>query len=849
MDKPANPESLALKDRTMRRLRRPLLLTAFAMAAERGARAFWPAWTAALGSYAFLAFAGGLPALAHNAALAASALLIAVTLLAGIFRFRWPRPDETRRRLDETLPGRPLATLTDALAVGNSDPGSVAVWNVHLQRMAETALAARAPAPDPQLAARDRFAVRHMALTAFALAVVFAPVPSAQFQQGLAVAEARAGSGPGFDAWVEPPAYTRLPGIYLNDVADGETVSAPEFSLLTVRTYGDPEDCAIAQNVGTEANAPDEVDPHRRQISLQTDGEMRTGGPGCESRSWKFHPYGNAVPEIRLAGPMETGIMGQLRQPLELEDDFGIAGLSVAVELDLDRLERRHGLSAAPGRSDFPPVAVPLPFGGSTAAFTMEFSADFSVHPWVGLPVTLNFTAEDDAGARGSLALRLDRLPGMIFLDPLAAALAEQRRDLLWNGNNAGRVSDIVRALTHRPMDSQPDLAAYLLARTAARELEGKAADSAGGEAAELLWRAALHSEETDLLSIREQMRRAGQMLENAIRDGRPLDEIARLAELYRQATDRFMQELQRTAEAFADRGGEMPDSLQPGQNAREIPESEIRRMMRELEKLLAEGRHAEAEQLLNALREILENTTASVADGSPRGTGMQRSVTDFSSTLERQQGLADEAFRELEEWRRMTGAGRSEGNIGGSGGIGVGQDHFGQGAVRPGAADPSAGTLAGRQETLRQSLRMQMRSLTRRGSEGRSAMDDFEAAARAMTRARNNLRTGEYGSALEDQQAAMQNLADGIRSLLQETEDGQNSGYGGPPGSGFTETDPFGRRISGRSGAGFGDQLVPSEIAAQRSRELRDEIRRRTGEAGRPDAEREYLLRLLGRF
>ena len=843
------PASAALTERALRRLRRPLLLTTVAVAAERGAQAFWPAWTAVLGCYAFLAFADDLSGLAHNIALAVSALLISATLLAGLMRFRWPRQDETRRRLDQTLPGRPVAALTDAQAVGASDPGSVAVWNAHLRRMARSAAAARPPAPAPQLSARDRFGLRHMALTAFALAVVFAPVPSTQFQKGLAVNEARAGLGPGYEAWVVPPEYTRLPGIYLNNVADSETVSAPEFSLLTVRSYGDPEDCAIVQNIGVEENAPDGADPLRRQISLRTEGEMRIGGPGCENRSWRFRPYSNAIPEIRPAGPMQTGFLGQLRQPLELEDDFGIANLSVTVELDLDRMERRHGLSVEPDRWEFPPIAAPLPFGGSTTAFTMEFSADFSAHPWVGLPVTMNFVAEDHAGARGRLALRLDRLPGRIFLDPFAAAFAEQRRNLVWSENNAGRVAEIARALTHRPMDSKPGLAAYLLARTAIRGLENKNQATPATEAAELFWRAALHSEDTDLLSIREQMRRAGQLLEDAIRDGRPLDEIARLAELYRQAADRFLQELQRTAEAYAESGNALPNGLQPGQNAREVPESEIRKMMRELERLLAEGRHAEAEQLLSAIRGLLENTVASVAEGSPQGTGAQRSVTDFSDTLQRQQGLADEAFRELEEWRRLSGAGRSEGNVGGSGGLGSGQDHFGQGAVRPGTADKSAGTLAGRQEALRQSLRRQMRALTRHGGEGRSAMDEFEAAARAMTSARDNLRTGEYGSALEDQQKAMRNLADGIRSLLQETADERNSGYGGPPGSGFTETDPFGRRVSGQAGAGFGDQLVPSEIAAQRSRELRDEIRRRTGEAERPDTERDYLLRLLGRF
>ena len=44
-------------------------------------------------------------------------------------------------------------------------------------------------------------------------------------------------SGPAWEGWAEPPAYTRLPVLYLNDQAEG-TLKLPEGSRVTLRFYG-----------------------------------------------------------------------------------------------------------------------------------------------------------------------------------------------------------------------------------------------------------------------------------------------------------------------------------------------------------------------------------------------------------------------------------------------------------------------------------------------------------------------------------------------------------------------------------------------------------------------------------
>jgi hypothetical protein len=67
-----------------------------------------------------------------------------------------------------------------------------------------------------------------------------------------------------------------------------------------------------------------------------------------------------------------------------------------------------------------------------------------------------------------------------------------------------------------------------------------------------------------------------------------------------------------------------------------------------------------------------------------------------------------------------------------------------------------------------------------------------------------------------------------------------------GPPSRAQQETDPLGRPMRGRD---YGDDTtvkVPGEIDAQRARRILEELRRRFGEAYRPQLELDYIERLL---
>lgn len=221
--------------RSLSHLERPLCLTRAGMVAERLTRCFWKVWTLLFAVVAVLMFGLQETAPLELAWFGGVGVLAALGwfLYDGIRRFRWPSRAEAMARLDATLPGRPLQALADAQAIGADDPQSAAVWAAHLRRMAARAEGAEPVAPDLRLARRDPYALRYVALVALVMAALFgsflrlAEVPSAVTPGG---GDLAAGA-PSWEGWIEPPAYTGKPTLYLNDLAAGR-LEIPEGSQI-----------------------------------------------------------------------------------------------------------------------------------------------------------------------------------------------------------------------------------------------------------------------------------------------------------------------------------------------------------------------------------------------------------------------------------------------------------------------------------------------------------------------------------------------------------------------------------------------------------------------------------------
>ena len=862
---------------------RPLWLTRWGMRAEVMVRSLWPLMTVIL-----LALAAAMMGLHEMLPIEAIWALLGLTAGAGLWafayavrRWSWPTQTDAMMRLDASLAGRPLTALLDDQAIGGADGASAAVWQAHKRRMAQRAAAAQAVPGDLRASSFDPFALRYVAVLAFVLALIFGSI----WRVGTLPQIASGGSsalaaGPVWEGWAEPPRYTGMPTLYLNDQAEGP-LELPVGTLITMRFYGEVGALEVSETVsGAAADRDPEAPPQMAfEFKVNQDGSIAVEGPGA--RTWDVTMRADAAPEVAILGQLEVSAMGEMRLPFAAKDDYGVEAGEARIMLDLASVERRHGLEAEPDPRPEVIVPLPMPIAGDRAVFEENLIDDFSEHPWANLPVTVAMTALDAAEQQAQTAPMQMVLPGRRFFDPTAAAVIEMRRDILWSRTNAKRTAQVLRAVSYLPQEAFRSQTTALRTRKIIERIETLARYGLDEENQNLLaqdlWDLALELEEGDLEDARERMRRAQERLNEAMKNGASDEEIAELMQELRRATEEFMQQLRRE-QAERQEGGEQQQSQQQGENM-QMTQDDLQRMMDRIQELMEEGRMAEAEQALRELQELMENMQ--MAEGQQgQGSGQQspgeQAMEGLAETLRDQQGLSDQAFRDLQEqFNPNAQSGQSQQNEGRNGGQGRGESHEGQGegqqdqqsGEQGGGGDQRQGTqqgqaegqgqqesLAERQQQLRDELNRQQGNMPGQGTpEGDAAREALDRAGRAMDEAEQNLREGQLAEAIDNQSQAMEALRDSMRSLgeaMAQEERGQQPGQGQQGEDRRADNrDPLGRSQGSNGATGSDAEANLNDDAYGRARELLDEIRRRSGEQSRPEVERDYLNRLLDRF
>nr|WP_171206148.1 TIGR02302 family protein [Ruegeria sp. HKCCA0235A] len=827
------------------------------MVAEQVLRAFWPAFSIALVLLAALML-GLQDVVSVEIVWAVGALSLGLLLTAAVLGLRGlklPLRADVLVRLDETLPGRPIQALMDDQAIGAADRDSVALWQAHKDRMAQRVATAEAVKPDLRLASRDPYALRYAALLAFVVALVFGSLWRLGSVADMAPGTAVAGQGPTWEGWVEPPRYTGLPTLYLADQTDAE-LAVPKGSRVTLRLYGEVGAHSLTENssaLGAEAA----TDPEQEFVAERS-GQLRIDGPA--GREWAVEIIDDTAPQIAVAGSAEAEAGGQMKLPFVAGDDYGVVAGSALIELDLAAVDRRYGLAAEPEPREAIAVELPMPITGDRADFAEDLIEDFSQHPWAHLPVRITLMATDAADQQSSSEPYVTDLPARRFFDPLAAAVIEQRRDLLWSRSNAPRIAQLLRAVSHLPEDLFRSETAYLRLRVVLRRLE--TFDQYGlkpeqqAEIAQALWDLAVLIEDGTLADALERMRRAQERLTEAMKNGASDEEIAELMQELREATQDYLQQLQRLAQPNGEDG-----ERQQGQNGEslQMTQDDLQRMMDRIQELMEQGRMAEAQQALEEFQQMMENMRVTQGQGGGQQSEGQQAMEGLAETLREQQGLSDQAFRDLQEqFNPGAQSGESQGNEGRNGGQGRGQSHEGQGGQgegsdQAGEGQQGQGTLADRQQALRDELSRQQQGLPGAGTpEGDAAREALDRAGRAMDEAEQALRGDDLAEAIDRQSEAMEALREGMRSLGEAMAQNQQN----QPGQGTQDgdmqannRDPLGRNPGAAGSISTDENLLQGEDVYRRARELLDEIRRRTGESDRPQIELEYLKRLLERF
>lgn len=876
----------------------PVLLTRLGLIAERVTHTFWPVWTVLFFALAplILGWQDFLPLEVVWGYGVVAILALLWTLYRGFRRLNWPSEAEAIARVDARLPGRPIAALNDVQAIGAGDAASEAVWDAHLARMQEKTRKARAVEPDLRVSTNDPYGLRYVALLFFVVALLFGSIWRVGSVTDAGTDTELLATGPVWEGWIEPPAYTGKPTLYLADII-ANRVQVPQGSFITLRLYGEVGDLTVNETVSGRTTDLGAATDQQQGFEVTQAGRLEIEGEG--GTSWQILLLEDEAPTVELTAPIEADAQGEMSQPFAAMDDYGVLAGVATIELDLASVDRRYGLSVDPDQREDILIDLPMPFSGDRADFEELLIDDFSEHPWANLPVVLTLQVEDGLGQTGASDPEELILPGRRFFQPIARAVIEQRRDILWSKANAPRVAQILRAVSHRPDELFPDETTYLRLRAIIRRLENMETagltDEVQSEVVDALWELAVQLEEGSLADARARLERAQERLEEAMRNGASDEEIAELMQELREAMNDYMQQLANEMEPSDNEGTDQPDQQQSGET---ITQDELQALMDRIQELMEEGRMAEAMELMEQLNELMENlqmTEGGEGGDGPRTPG-QQSMEDLAETLRGQQNLTDEAFRELQEQfnqgqeqgqqpgdqqgqqdgqqpGQQQGQGQQPGEQGqdGQGGQQPGQQQGqgqGQGDNTTGGLTDDSGqggeggggpqSLAERQQALRDGLNQLRNGLPGlSGDAADNAEQSLERAEGAMGGAEDALREGDLAEAIDQQAEAMDALRDGLRNLgqalaenqMDELEEGQGTQTGNAEGRPEPERrDPLGRQIGNSGQFGTEESMLQDEIN-RRAEELLQELRNRSADQERPQIELDYLRRLLDRF
>ena len=445
---------------------------------------------------------------------------------------------------------------------------------------------------------------------------------------------------------------------------------------------------------------------------------------------------------------------------------------------------------------DEPPVTIELAVpGGRPRSADLAAWHDLTAHPWAGLPVTLEPVAEDAIGQQSAGERHTITLPERDFANPVAAAIVTERRALTENRGRAATTAALLDRIASEPGLFNDDLKTFLMLRAARHALGGPAFDLADMQT--LLWNAAMRIEEGDLASAEQALNDARKALEKAMEENAPASELQRLLDQVQQAMQRYVEAL---TERMAQNGQPPPE---PNADGRTITDDELRQMLDGMRDMAQAGARDALRQMLDELGQILDGLQAG-APPQPNGPAAE-GMRQLRDLAKRQQDMLDQSHRQAQQ-------------------------------EQPG--DPAHAARA--QEALRKALGEISRKLGEALGEPPSALGE---AGQSMGDAAGQLGQGDWEGAADSQGEALRALQQAAREAMAQM------GASGQGGAGLLPRDPLGRPAWGAGTGDDGTTRVPDRAEVQRSRDILNEIRRRAGEFQRPEAERDYLQRLLKQF
>ena len=548
-----------------------------------------------------------------------------------------------------------------------------------------------------------------------------------------------------------------------------------------------------------------------------------------ELAAWHVSLIPDNPPSVSIVEEPKSESLGSLTVKWKAADDYGVSGITSQIDLS-DNQEDGVGFTSN-GVFLFDPPKFPVSLRKSSPREEQgSTSADLTAHPWAGLFVDLTLEVTDAAKQTTKSEVKSFKLPERFFTKPLAQALIEQRKTLIMDPDEAGTVGKLLRALLIYPEGLIENSGTQLAIATIISRISNVRDHSDVEEAVDLLWQTALSIEEGDLSDARAELEAARKALERALAEGATPEQLQELMKNLRGAMDRYMESMRREAEKRMAQGQQNKNRRAP--NGKMITQQDLQEMLDTIEKLTQNGANEAAQELLAQLDEILKNMEPGMAQqgGPPGDSATTEMLNELSELMRRQQELMDKTQRGQpgDEGDPLDREGDDPGNRSGNQGQGT-------------------NGLAGEQGNLGRMLEQFMQQL---GQNGLQAPPSFGEAGKQMGEAEQSLQQQQREQALGAQGEALNQLRAGAQEMARQIQQQGQSGQDntGRDGQARGEThDPLGRPMP-NSGDNFGpkENMLPSELAIRRAREILEMLRARANTPDLPRIDKDYIDRLL---
>ena len=818
----------------------------------------------------------------------------------------YPNDRDILRRLerDNGLVHRPFTSLTDDLATDDSAVAR-ALWARHVARI-------RAAKPTRLIlgelrtnsARRDpyalRFAAALLAIVGFAVAGIDAErrLLNAVSLSGLSL---DLGSGTvTLDAWIAPPDYTGLPPVFLSrgdqagsaDELDQDTllatptgstvfarITAPNLSAERPPTLriGDQEIAFEPADPGqfnltysldlTALTPPATAEDAETANAEDDDGRQRVTVGFKAGRSglgdWDILVTPDLAPSMVLSDSPTVSDDQLVEIPYAAIDDYGLTAVTAALSL----------IAPVEGR-ETPPlmdeIIAQAPEGRSLGDRLITTARqDMIAHPWAGLEIAIELTAQDALGQSAVSERDTLILPMRNFTNPVARAIIEHRQTLtLRPRSGPPEIARELRNLAADPDAFNGDTVVIIGLAALATRLDINRTETSIATAQQLMWELALRLEDGQLGIAQRALERAASELADALEadSDATSEEIQELLDAYEEAMQEFMNTLRE----------EMMERLARGETLPEIPEGmeqeilnpqEMAEMLEQLRDMAETGSREAAREMLSQLEEMMESLRqGEIAEPSEEEQQLRELAQRIQDLTREQQELMDDTFRgrpstplEVLRERLPPGMDIPQGFELSDPDLRAQQEQErDQARTRSEERAIQNMNRSLEQEALRQELGDIMVELIESIDELPPNLGNAEQAMRGSTDALQNNRTARalqnMGEALEELEQLQNDLQDRAQSMAGGPGGRPQLRFGTAPSGGRAPgtdegLDPLGRDMDSQGRGTGSDVEVPGESDLQRARAILEELRRRAGEFDRPEEELDYIERLLDRF